>query len=195
MKKTLVILMILMLAFTVLLVPALALAESNSNPPVAVMATEDATTAESETAAVDWRGVAIEKAVDIIAALCIALITTFGAWLTVVLGKNEKFKAINAAQKELINMATITVGELKQTMADKLKAASKDGKLSKDDIKELNALLLSKAKDKMSAAALNTLEAATVDVNGLILGVGEKWIGEINSGFLIGEPVIAEPTA
>ena len=56
----------------------------------------------------------IENAVNIVAAFFIALIGVFGAWLTAKLGKATQLDTVNRAQQELIKLAQITVGELKQ---------------------------------------------------------------------------------
>ena len=72
----------------------------------------------------------IENAVDIAAAFFIAVIGVFGAWLTAKLGKATQLDTVNRAQQELIKLAHITVGELKQTVVDGMKAAHADGKLT-----------------------------------------------------------------
>lgn len=164
MKKTLAILLTLMMAVCLMSVPALALADGGAAAP-----------------ATDWLDVVIENALEIVTTLFVTLIGVFGVWLSSVIGKYEKFKTVNAAQKELIRMAQITVGELKQTVSDKLKAASKNGKLTGAQISELKTALVQKTKEKMSDAALDVLKAAAVDVNKLILGAGEDWIGQLNA--------------
>lgn len=121
----------------------------------------------------------IQHAVDIAAAFLMTLIGVFGAWLSVKLGKVASLNSVNAAQKEVINLAQITVGELQQTIVDGLKAASKDGKLSQDEVKQLGKLLLEKTIAKMSEPTTALLEAAKVDVAELIVGAGESWIATL----------------
>ncbi|MDP3447273.1 MAG: hypothetical protein Q8S22_04345 [Eubacteriales bacterium] len=111
--------------------------------------------------------------------LLITLIGVLGTYLTLQLGKSEKLKNINDAQKELIRAARITVGELQQTLVSDLKAAHEDGKLTAQEIAQLRAKLLDKTVEKLSAPAYALLAAAAVDVEGLILGVGESWIERI----------------
>lgn len=164
MKKTVAILIVLMLMIFVLSVPMVAMADNGATVP-----------------AVDWRATAVDTALEVAKVFAVTIIGVFGAWLTAVIGKNEKFKTVNAAQKELIRMAQISVGEIKQTVSDKYKTGNKNGKLTPAQIEELRKLLLQKTKDKMSAAALNVLTAAAVDINGLILGVGDDLIFKINS--------------
>ena len=123
--------------------------------------------------------VLIQHAVDIAAAFFITLIGVFGAWLSVRLGKVASLNSVNAAQKEVIKLAQITVGELQQTVVDGLKAASKDGKLAQDEIQQLGELLLEKTIEKLSEPSAALLEAAKVDVTALITGAGEAWIATL----------------
>ena len=121
----------------------------------------------------------IENAVNIAAAFFIALIGVFGAWLTAKLGKATQLDTVNRAQQELIKLAQITVGELKQTVVDGMKAASKDGKLSKEEIAQLGQMLFEKTTAKLSASAMDVLTAAQVDISALITGTAEHLIGQM----------------
>ena len=121
----------------------------------------------------------IENAVNIAAAFFIALIGVFGAWLTAKLGKATQLDTVNLAQQELIKLAQITVGELKQTVVDGMKAAHKDGKLTKEEIAQLGQLLYEKTTAKLSASAMDVLTAAQVDVSALITGTAEQLISGI----------------
>ena len=121
----------------------------------------------------------IENAVNIAAAFFIALIGVFGAWLTAKLGKATQLDTVNRAQQELIKLAQITVGELKQTVVDGMKAANKDGKLTKEEIAQLGQLLFEKTAAKLSASAVDVLTAAQVDISALITGTAEHLIGQM----------------
>ena len=116
---------------------------------------------------------------QVAATLLITLIGVLGTYLTLQLGKNANLKNINDAQKELIRAAKITVGELQQTTVSELKAANADGKLTQQEIAQLRAKLLDKTVEKLSTPAYALLSAASVDMEGLILGVGESWIERI----------------
>lgn len=118
----------------------------------------------------------INYGVQVAATLLITLIGVLGTYLTLQLSKNANLKNINDAQKELIRVAKITVGELQQTMVGDLKAANADGKLTSQEIAQLRVKLLDKTMEKLSTPAYALLNAASVDVEGLILGVGESWI-------------------
>ena len=155
MKKKLILVLV---AFLMLAIPAAALADTGGSV--------DATVAN----------ILIENAVNIAAAFFIALIGVFGAWLTAKLGKATQLDTVNHAQQELIKLAQITVGELKQTVVDGMKAASKDGKLTTDEIAKLGQLLYEKTTAKLSASAMDVLTAAQVDISALITGTAEQMI-------------------
>lgn len=124
--------------------------------------------------------VIIETLVEILAAVVLMLITVFGTWLSAKLAKRTELQNINAAQKEVIGMAQLTVGELQQTVVEGLKESSIDGKLSEEEIKELGELLYNKTVAKMSESTFNLLSAAGVDIVALIYGAGESWINEMH---------------
>ena len=155
MKKKLILVLI---ALLMLVLPAAALADSGGTVDVTVV------------------GILIENAVNISAAFLIALIGVFGAWLTAKLGKATQLDTVNHAQQELIKLAQITVGELKQTVVDGMKAAHKDGKLTQEEITQLGQLLYEKTMAKLSASAMDVLTAAQVDVSALITGTAEQLI-------------------
>ena len=123
--------------------------------------------------------VIIENAVQIVATLLITLIGVLGAWLTAKIAKREDLQNICAATDEAVNAARQTVLELQQTTVEKLKEASADGKLSKDEINELGKLLVDGALAKMSDAAKGVLNAAGVDVTAIIKGAGEAMIANM----------------
>ena len=154
-------LILVLLALLMLAIPAAALADTGGSV--------DATVAN----------ILIENAVNITAAFFIALIGVFGAWLTAKLGKATQLDTVNHAQQELIKLAQITVGELKQTVVDGMKAASKDGKLSKEEIAQLGQMLFEKTTAKLSASAMDVLTAAQVDISALITGTAEHLIGQM----------------
>ena len=156
MKKKLILVLI---ALLMLALPAVALADTGGT----VNATD----------------ILIENAVNIATAFFIALIGVFGAWLTAKIGKATQLDTVNRAQQELIKLAQITVGELKQTVVDGMKAASKDGKLTKDEITQLGQLLYEKTTAKLSDSAMNVLTAAQVDISALITGTAEHLIGQM----------------
>ena len=130
----------------------------------------------------DMDTVIIETAVSVLANLAVTLIGVFGAWLLMQISKSQKLSTINTAVDELTNAAEQTVLELQQTVVDDLKAASADGKLTKDEIEMLGKKLIEGALSKMSASAMDVLKAANVDVNAIITGAGEALISQMKAG-------------
>lgn len=120
--------------------------------------------------------VIIETAVQIVAALILTLIGVLGTWLTAKIAKRNELANINAATNEAIGAAQLTVLELQQTVVDGWKAASADGKLSDDEIKQLGTMLIDKTMEKMSDSAKNLLTAAGVDITAIIKGAGEAMV-------------------
>lgn len=119
--------------------------------------------------------------IEIAATLLITLIGALGAWLTVKIGKSTQLENINAAQREVIRAAKITVGELQQTLVDDLKAGHEDGKLSPEEINALGSKLVNMTVQKLSMPTYQLLGAAAVDIEAMIKGVGESWINKLKT--------------
>lgn len=123
--------------------------------------------------------VIMENIINIVGALLMMLIGVLGTWITSKIAKRTELATINAAQQELIFLAQQTVGELQQTIVNKLKAASDDGKLTDVEIKALGKALLEKTVEKLSNPSKELLNAAGVDIVALIHGAGEDWINSL----------------
>ena len=121
----------------------------------------------------------IVNAVSIIETVILAAFGVLGTWVSLKFAASTKLKNLGAAWDEAVKAAKITVGELKQTVTDNIKAMREDGKLTEEEIARLNRQLIKKTKEKMSKPAYDMLVAAAVDVEALILGAGEAWIEEI----------------
>jgi hypothetical protein len=119
----------------------------------------------------------METVIQIIATLLLTLIGVLGTWLTIKISKKAELANIAAATNEATSAAQTTVLELQQTTVAAMKAAHEDGKLTEDEIKNLSAMLLEKALDKMSEPAKALLMAAGVDISAIITGAGEAMIG------------------
>lgn len=127
--------------------------------------------------------VVIETAMSILTNLIVAVIGVAGAWLVAQIGKNEKLNTIKKATEALTGAAEQTVWELQQTVVDDLKAASADGKLTKEEINMLAGRLYESTIDKMSESSLNVLQAAKVDINAIITGAAEALIAKIKETY------------
>lgn len=122
----------------------------------------------------------IQYAVEIVAAIVVALIGVIGAWLAKILAKRMELKNINEAKSEVISAAEQTVLDLKQTVVDDLKEAAKDGKLTKEEVAALGVKLLEITTSKLSASTIKLLEAANVDITALIKSTAEAYIALIH---------------
>ena len=116
----------------------------------------------------------------IFAAIAIVL-GAFGVWVLKKVGKREGLEGISTATDEVIKMATITIGELQQTIVNDLKANAADGKLTKEEIVMLGEKLVEKTLEKMSQPVYNLLNAAGTDIIALIKGAGEDWINSLKN--------------
>lgn len=131
----------------------------------------------------------IQTAVEIIAeniigwifAVVAIVLGAFGVWVLKKVGKREGLEGISTATDEVIKMATITIGELQQTIVNDLKANAADGKLTKEEIIMLSEKLVEKTLEKMSQPVYNLLNAAGTDIIALIKGAGEDWINSLKS--------------
>ena len=132
----------------------------------------------------------IQTAVEIIAeniigwivSIVVILIGAFGVWVLKKIGKRAGLEGISIATDEVIKMATITVGELQETIVNDLKANAADGKLTKEEIAMLGEKLVEKTLEKMSQPVYNLLNAAGTDIIALIKGAGEDWINSLKNG-------------
>ena len=131
----------------------------------------------------------IQTAVEIIAenvigwivSIVVILIGAFGVWALKKIGKRAGLEGISIATDEVIKMATITIGELQQTIVNDLKANAADGKLTKEEIIMLGEKLVEKTLEKMSQPVYNLLNAAGTDIIALIKGAGEDWINSLKN--------------
>lgn len=159
MKKFLAIILVLMLLLTLV---GCATVDANGSETVA--------------------GVAIREGIGVLAAIALMLINVGGAWLLAKLNKrmnlgnlNFELSNIAIATEALIDTARITVGELQQTIVDKLKIEA-GGKLTSEQISELKAAVYCKTIEKMDEPTMQLLEAAGKDIEALIAGVAEDWV-------------------
>ena len=120
-----------------------------------------------------------EYGIRLAGTLLITLLGVFGTWLSIKLGKSANLVNINAAQKEVIRAARITVGELQQTLVDEMKAAHADGKLTSEEISMLGSELVDRTVQKLSMPTYELLKSAAVDIEEMITGVGESWIARM----------------
>lgn len=121
----------------------------------------------------------ITMAMQILAEMILALIGVAFTWLLAKMAENKKLANIAAATHEAQGAAEETVLELQQTFVDGWKAANADGKLTEQEKKDLENMLLAKSIAKLSDPAMKILEAAGKDVVAIIRGAAEAFIAHI----------------
>ena len=122
----------------------------------------------------------IENGVQVAVSLVVALIGVAGTWLSIQIGKVKKLQTVKLATDEAKDAAITTVLELQQTVVDDLKAASVDGKLTKEEIAKLKNDLITMSMAKLSDTSVKILTAAGVDISAIIAGAGEALIGKMH---------------
>ena len=125
------------------------------------------------------REVFIEVGTQIAFDVLMLVVSVAFAYLAKYLAKSQRLNHIALSMNELESIVISVVGELHQTTVEGLKEASKDGKLSKDEIAQLGQLLVDKTVEQLSNPASDTLKAAGVDIEGMIHSIAEAWIAEI----------------
>lgn len=121
----------------------------------------------------------ITQAAQIISNIVITAIGIFAAWLMTKLKAHLELKNLTTALDTCLKMTQVTVGELQQKFVEDMKLANEDGKLTPDEIKELNSSLLMYTKEKMTPEIINVIVSAGIDINQLILNAGENYIQEL----------------
>lgn len=118
----------------------------------------------------------IETAVQILACLIVTLLGVLGTWVSAKIAKRNELTNIGIATNEAITAAQQTVFALQQTVVEKWKAASADGKLTEEEVTQLGIMLVQKTMEKMSEPAKNLLRSAGVDIIAIIKDAGEAMI-------------------
>lgn len=124
----------------------------------------------------------IEQASQLILTIVVTALGLLSTWLTVKLSKYIKLKNLTSALDTCLSMTQVTVGELQQKFVEGMKAANKDGKLTEEEIRELNASLVVYTKNKLTPSIINVITAAGIDINQFILDAGENYVQELKRG-------------
>ena len=126
-------------------------------------------------------GVLIEQVVTTVARVLEALVLAYGAWALEKFGKNKKLQNLSLANQELCRIVKQTVRELNQTIVQTLKEQSPDGKLTEEQIEELQESLLEMVKAKADEATIAMITAAGADLDALITGQCEAYLDVLKS--------------
>jgi hypothetical protein len=119
--------------------------------------------------------------VEVVVTLVVTAIGIAGTWLAAKAAQSKSLANTQTAIDTVTSTATNVVRELQQTLVDGYKAGASDGKLTGKQIKELQSLLLTKTKDQLTPAVIKLVEAAQIDMHGLIQSSGEAALQYIKS--------------
>lgn len=133
---------------------------------------------------------AINSVLSVVAQLAVAGLSVGLTWLVTRMAKTEKFESLSEVLTQLSSTVDTTVHELQQTVVDDLKKAAADGKLTMEEVSDLNTKLLEMVKNKMAQPAIDLLSAAKVDVNALIIGMAEAAIKKMKDAEAV--PIVGE---
>lgn len=117
-----------------------------------------------------------ETAVQLLTEIVLSVVGIAAAWLLAKLAQNQRLSSISRAVEEAAGAARVTVLELQQTVVEGWKAASSDGKLSDEEVRQLGIMLLRKTMEKISGPAKSILAAAGTDLTAIIRGEAEAFI-------------------
>jgi hypothetical protein len=123
----------------------------------------------------------IEQAAQIVSTVIITLIGILASWLTAKLNQHMQLKNLATALDTCLTMTQVTVGELQEKFVKDMKLANEDGKLTKDEIKELNSSLVTYTKEKMTPELIKVIVSAGIDINKFILDAGKNYILELKN--------------
>lgn len=130
-----------------------------------------------------------EILIEVLSNIFLALLTLTGAYFLYFVNifvsyLKEKIKSnrLNEAFNQIEKLAEVTVKSIEQTTAKELRQAVKDGKVSKEKLKNLSTKAFAQIVQKLQPEYLKFLEENTVNIEGYILDVIEKKVLELKKG-------------
>lgn len=130
-----------------------------------------------------------EILIEVLSNIFLALLTLTGAYFLYFINifvsyLKEKIKSnrLNEAFNQIEKLAEVTVKSIEQTTAKELRQAVKDGKVSKEKLKNLSTKTFAQIVQKLQPEYLKFLEENTVNIEGYILDVIEKKVLELKKG-------------
>lgn len=121
----------------------------------------------------------IEQAAQLVSTIVVTLIGLLAAWISTKFNEHMKLKNLSSALDTCLKMTQVTVGELQQKFVEGMKEANEDGKLTEEEIKELNSSLVAYTKAKMTPELIGVIVSAGIDINKLIIDAGENYVQEL----------------
>lgn len=123
----------------------------------------------------------IEQAAQLVSTIILTLLALLATWLSTKLSNYIKIKNLSSALDTCLKMTKVTVGELQQKFVEGMKIANEDGKLTDEEIKELNSSLIMYTKEKMTPEIINIIVNAGIDINKFILDTGDSYVQELKN--------------
>lgn len=123
----------------------------------------------------------IQYVAEIVGLALVTAIGIFGTWLLNKLNQKKGLENIALATEQVLDASQKTVLELQQTLVEGWKRAQ-DGKLTPEQIEELNKKVLDITMSKLAEPTLNLLNGAKVDVIALIMSAAEGYVLELKKG-------------
>lgn len=125
---------------------------------------------------------AMETAVTLVARMLEAVIAIAGTWLIGKLRQKTNLMNLQIATEQVIEATQQTVGELQQTVVNTLKEHG-GGKLTQEQIRDLNIELLRLTRLKLADPVMNVIEAAGADLDLIIQSEAEAYLNNVKNGF------------
>lgn len=130
-----------------------------------------------------------EILIEVLSNIFLALLTLTGAYFLYFINifisyLKEKIKSnrLNEAFNQIEKLAEVTVKSIEQTTAKELRQAVKDGKVSKEELKNLSTKAFAQIVQKLQPEYLRFLEENTVNIESYISDVIEKKVLELKKG-------------
>ena len=123
----------------------------------------------------------IQYVAEIVGLALVTAIGIFGTWLLNKLNQKKGLENIALATEQVLDASQKTVLELQQTLVEGWKRAQ-NGKLTPEQIEELNKKVLDITMSKLAEPTLNLLNGAKVDVIALIMSAAEGYVLELKKG-------------
>lgn len=123
----------------------------------------------------------IQYIAEIVGLALVTAIGIFGTWLLNKLKQKKGLENIALATEQVLDASQKTVLELQQTLVEGWKCAQ-NGKLTPEQIEELNKKVLDITMSKLAEPTLNLLNGAKVDVTALIMSAAEGYVLELKKG-------------
>jgi hypothetical protein len=134
----------------------------------------------------------VAQAADTLLPIAATLLTALVSWGLTELAKyvrsRTKNEAVNGALQRICHMADTTVAELNQTVADGLRAAAADGKITPDERAALKAQAVGLVQSRLAPEVIKAAAQGVTDITEFISARIERSVWEQKN--VIGIPTV-----